>query len=448
LDRAGISPFHHLLAIRRRNAADTLYVISKAISKSSNIDDILFKIATSLGVFTNLERSSIILVDRDMKKGKIAASFEGKHLRNLEIDIAKYPEIKKALEEDKIITIENIMKSPVMQGVVSDLSPLQNQSIMVIPVSTREEQLGVLFLRGHRGNKGFTKEEIRFCETVATTSAQALMNVRMNEELSESANEKQKMIEKLGKMNIELEEANKLKSIFLANVSHELRTPLTSIIGYLQILAEQEISTVEGIKYVDTIKSNSETLLRLINGLIDISKIESGTFELFYEKAHLNEIIEYICDIFSPTFDKEGIICNLRLQRFNTPFYFDVNRIEQVLSNLLSNAVKFSPTGQKIVIKSAFAEKWAEVTIKDDGIGIDEKNQKVIFQRFTQVDSSRSREHEGSGIGLHLCHEITKRHGGKIWVKSKPGKGSVFKFRIPMITSEEDLAKWLDKSTP
>jgi len=119
LDRAGISPFHHQIAIRHRNAIETLYEISKAISKSSNIDDILFKIATNLGVFTNLERSSIILVDKDMKKGKIAASFEGKHLRNLEIDIAKYPEIKKALKEDKIVTIENILESPVMQEVVS-----------------------------------------------------------------------------------------------------------------------------------------------------------------------------------------------------------------------------------------------------------------------------------------------------------------------------------------
>ncbi len=432
--------------LRNFNAVETLHDISIAISNSSNIDRLLYKIATSLGLFTKLQRTSIILVDKDMTEGTIAASFEGEHLRNLKIDIKRYPEILTALEEKRIVTIENINESKMMQNVADSLDSIGTQSIMVIPISTREEQLGVLFLRGERQNKGFSREEIQFCQTVATTSAQALLNARLSELIRESAEEKQRMIEELENLNRQLAEANRLKSSFVANVSHELRTPLTSIMGYLQLIREQEISTPEGLKYAETIQHNSESLLSLINGLIDITKIEAGTFELFYEKAHFNEIVEYVCDMFAPLFKKENLECDMNLQKYNTQFFFDVNRIEQVMNNLVSNAVKFSPEGKKIQIKTSFDKNYAYFSVRDEGIGISEEDQQLIFDRFVQVDNSRSREHEGAGIGLHLSSEIIERHRGEIYVKSKAGKGSKFEFKIPLITSDDELAELLEKS--
>ncbi|MBN2135117.1 MAG: GAF domain-containing sensor histidine kinase [Acidobacteria bacterium] len=448
LRSAGVDTRSQIRTLERKDAVDLLYEISRMIAAEASADDILFKIATDIGLFTDLERSSIILVDPEMKEAQIAASFEGQHLRGLRINLRSYPEILQALKNEEIVTIDNLATSKTMKQVSGLPERIMDQSIMVIPISSGEERLGVLFLRGKRKKSGFSREEVKFAQTVATTSGQALLNSRLLEELDKKSEERMRMIEELENLNKELEDANRMKSVFVANVSHELRTPLTSIIGYLQLLEQSELFSMQGLGYMKTIVNNSNALLYLINGLIDISKIEAGIFDLFYEKHNLNEIIEYACERFKPDLDKEKMNLVLNLGKCDAEFYFDINRIEQVISNLIHNAIKFSTHGGKIWVKTSFAKGGAEISVKDEGIGIDEKEQELIFQRFMQVDSSQSREHEGVGIGLHLCKEIVERHGGEITVKSKLGKGSTFTFRVPMITNKDDLHKHLDANAP
>jgi len=418
--------------IRQRDSITTLHAISNAITSGMPVDKVISLITNSLGVFTNVARSSIILVDKDLIKGRIAASFEGEHLRNKEIEIDKYPEILKALRTRKVVTIADIYRSPVTLKIRKTVKPINGQSVMVIPLKYGEENLGVLFLRGYRHGKGFSKEEVRFCETVATLSGQVLLTARLYEELKEKSEELRKTIG-------ELEEANRMKSIFVANVSHELRTPLTSIIGYLQLLADTRFSEEERFMHVETIKKNADMLLLLINELIDISKIEAGTFELFYEKSNLNNLVQFVCESLKPKLDQSGMRLDLKFKNFEEEFFFDVNRIEQVLNNILNNAIKFSKDGTSITIKTSFSENWAQVSIRDEGIGIKEDDQSRIFERFVQVDASYAREKSGAGIGLHLCGEIIAMHRGKIWVESRAGKGATFHFRIPLATTTQDL---------
>jgi signal transduction histidine kinase len=418
--------------IRQRDSIATLHAISNAITSGMPVDKVISLITNSLGVFTNVARSSIILVDKDLIKGRIAASFEGEHLRNKEIEIEKYPEILKALRTRKVVTIADIYHSPVTLMIRKTVKPINGQSVMVIPLKYGEENLGVLFLRGYRHGKGFSKEEVRFCETVATLSGQVLLTARLYEELKEKSEELHKTIG-------ELEEANRMKSIFVANVSHELRTPLTSIIGYLQLLADTRFSEEERLMHVETIKKNADMLLLLINELIDISKIEAGTFELFYEKSNLNNLVQFVCESLKPKLDRSGMRLDLKFKNFEEEFFFDVNRIEQVLNNILNNAIKFSRDGTSIAIKTSFSENWAQVSIRDEGIGIKEDDQSRIFERFVQVDASYAREKSGAGIGLHLCREIIAMHKGKIWVESRAGKGATFHFRIPLVTTTQDL---------
>jgi signal transduction histidine kinase len=418
--------------IRQRDSIATLHVISNAITSGMPVDKVISLITNSLGLFTNVARSSIILLDKDLIKGRIAASFEGVHLRNKEIEIEKYPEILKAIKTRKVVTIADIYRSPVTMNIRKAVKPINGQSVMVIPLKYGEENLGVLFLRGYRHGKGFSKEEVRFCETVATLSGQVLLTARLYEELKDKSEELRKTIG-------ELEEANRMKSIFVANVSHELRTPLTSIIGYLQLLTDTGFSEEERLMHVETIKKNADMLLLLINELIDISKIEAGTFELFYEKSNLNNLVQFVCESLKPKLDRSGMRLDLKFKNFEEEFYFDVNRIEQVLNNILNNAIKFSRDGTNITIKTSFSENWAQVSIKDEGIGIKEDDQHRIFERFVQADASYVREKSGAGIGLHLCREIIAMHKGKIWVESHAGKGATFHFRIPLVTATQDL---------
>lgn len=417
--------------IHHRDNIVTLHAISNAITSGMPVDKVLSLITSSLGVFTNVSRSSIILMDKKITKGRIAASFEGEHLRNREIDIQKYPEILKAVKTRKVVTIPDIYHSPVTLKVRKVVKPISGQSVMVIPLRYGEENLGVLFLRGDRQGKGFSKKEILFCETVATLSGQLLLTSRLYEELKEKSKELRRTIG-------ELKEANRMKSIFVANVSHELRTPLTSIIGYVQLLADKGFSEEERLEHIKTIKKNADMLLLLINELIDITKIEAGTFELFYEKNNLNNLVQFVCESLKPKLDRNAMRIDMRFQNFEEEFFFDVNRIEQVLNNILNNAIKFSPDGSGITVSTSFSENWAEVSIKDQGIGIRKEDHDRIFERFVQVDAPNAREKSGAGIGLHLCREIIAMHKGKIWVDSSTGGGATFYFRIPMVMTPQE----------
>lgn len=419
--------------LKRRDSIATLHSIGNAISSGAPVDKIMFMITESLGVFTNVVRSSIILVDRNFRHAKIAASFEGEHLRNMKINIKKYPEIQKALTTGKVVTIADIYNSPLTEDIQKEVKPIIGQSVMVIPLKYGDENLGVLFLRGFRGGKGFSREEIKFCETVATLSGQVLFTARLYDELKIKSGELKKTVE-------QLEEANRMKSVFVANVSHELRTPLTSILGYLQLLTDMDFSKEESMMHLNTIRKNADTLLLLINELIDITKIEAGTFELFYEKGNLNDLVQFVCENIRPRVERAGIRMELKMQNFEEEFFFDVNRIEQVLNNILNNAIKFSPDGTSISVQTSFSEKWGQVSIRDQGIGISKGDQERIFDRFVQAEASFSREKSGAGIGLHLCREIIAMHKGRIWVESMEGSGATFYFKIPLITTADKLS--------
>jgi signal transduction histidine kinase len=230
-----------------------------------------------------------------------------------------------------------------------------------------------------------------------------------------------------------------LKSAFIANVSHELRTPLTSIIGYLQLLMDNEILSREGSKYMDIILNNSTALVKLIDGLIDLAKIEAGVFDLLMEKNNLNNLVEYICDSHRPLAAKKGLKLEYKLQSYEDEFFFDAKRIEQVLNNLISNAIKFTPEGGNVHITTSYDNKYAIVAVKDTGIGISRKDQKMIFDRFSRVDNIDTKQYEGVGIGLYLSREIIEFHNGKIWFKSKAGKWSTFYFKIPIIKNASQI---------
>ncbi|MCD4807196.1 MAG: PAS domain-containing protein [Methanococcoides sp.] len=230
------------------------------------------------------------------------------------------------------------------------------------------------------------------------------------------------------------EVANKTKSEFLANMSHELRTPLNSVIGFSEMLASKKFGALneKQERYVKNISSSGSHLLGLINDILNLSKVESGKMELYYETFPVNEIITNVVTLLNPLAIEKSLEITIDIDERLSLITADKTKIKQILYNLLSNAIKFTDEKGTISIKAILDDELVQIRIKDSGIGIDKKDIEKLFQTFQQIDSAASRNYQGTGLGLALVKSFVEMHGGNIWVDSEKGKGSVFTFTIPV----------------
>ena len=237
--------------------------------------------------------------------------------------------------------------------------------------------------------------------------------------------------------------ANRAKSQFLANMSHELRTPLNAVIGFSEILQDGLYGDLNErqVKYVSHVVNGGRHLLRLINDILDLAKIESGRMELQCSQVHLPQLVEQSMVMIKETALRHGIKLAFSHSPAlaGTPIQADELKLKQILFNLLSNAVKFTPDGGAISILAQRREVDILVSISDTGIGLSARDRERIFEAFEQVDSSVSRQHLGTGLGLALTRKLVELHRGKIWVESEgEGKGSTFTFSIPSMVTPAD----------
>jgi signal transduction histidine kinase/CheY-like chemotaxis protein len=232
--------------------------------------------------------------------------------------------------------------------------------------------------------------------------------------------------------NQELARANKLKSEFLANVSHELRTPLSAIIGFSQILLDGIDGPVneDQLQDITQVNKSGQSLLALINQILDLSKIEAGKMELSLERVELPTLIDSVLDSISPLAQEKGLRIDTRFALGLPAVEADAGRLKQIIINLLSNAVKFTERGH-IEVLAQPSGRMVRIAVKDTGIGISDDSQKVIFEEFVQGDGSSTRRHGGTGLGLSIVRRLVEMHGGAITVVSEPGVGSTFTFTVP-----------------
>lgn len=247
--------------------------------------------------------------------------------------------------------------------------------------------------------------------------------------------------EKLGQMaetNVALYEANRVKSEFLANVTHELRTPLTSIIGFAELLGDPAGGgNGKAARYAENILISGRILLEIINDLLDLAKIEAGKVELKLEPVRIDELCGTLVDFLRPLADKRLLSIDLEITPEIPMLVTDRGRLRQILFNLLSNAIKFTPEGGRISLRAARATPdGARIEIQDSGPGIAAEHQKIIFDKFRQIDGSATREHHGTGLGLAIAKELTTILGGEIGVISDVGAGAIFWVRLPSAVSE------------
>ncbi len=261
---------------------------------------------------------------------------------------------------------------------------------------------------------------------------------KQNDTLLELSNQLKIKAEELAIQKEKAEDSTRLKSQFLASMSHELRTPMNSILGLTELILDKAQMSGKNRERLEVVLKSGKRLMSLINDILDLSKIEAGKMEIREEDLLLEEIIEEVSNTATPLALEKGLSFNVK-RNCNTRFIIntDRGRVTQVLINLIGNAIKFTQKGKIELSVSFNQEKMLLFSISDTGIGISEEDKKIIFEEFRQIDGTTTRKYSGTGLGLAISKKILDLLGGKIWVASIEGEGSVFSFTIPIKYEQE-----------
>jgi PAS domain S-box-containing protein len=235
----------------------------------------------------------------------------------------------------------------------------------------------------------------------------------------------------------ERKEVERVKDEFVSVVSHELRTPLTSIRGALGLLAAGRLDDApeRRQRMLDLAASNTDRLIRLINDILDIERINSGGVTFEREPIDVATLVDAVVEPFRITGEKAGVTITTDVEPVQV--WADPDRLTQTLTNLVDNAIKFSPRDSTVEISVRRDGRFGLFEVRDHGRGIPVEMLDAVFDRFQQVDNSDAREKGGSGLGLAISRSIVEQHGGRIWVQSTPGDGSAFRFTIPLLTERQ-----------
>ncbi|MDQ3035533.1 MAG: GAF domain-containing sensor histidine kinase, partial [Myxococcota bacterium] len=305
---------------------------------------------------------------------------------------------------------------------------LDLRSYMAVPIAVRGRVLGAIALSSSTSERRFDETDLALAEELARRLASALENAQLY---------------------AEAREASRLKDEFLATISHELRTPLNAILGWASILPSRATSPEAFQRGLAVIERNARAQARLIDDVLDVSRIVSGKLGLRRERVDVGAVIRAAAESLAPSAGAARIDLQVDVAPDVGSIVGDPDRIQQIVWNLLSNAVKFTPAGGHITARATRGSEHVEIRVQDDGAGIAPEFLPFVFDRFRQADSSMTRRHGGLGLGLSIARHLTELHGGEIDVESPGiGMGATFRVVLPARGAPAPLDEALASTTP
>jgi signal transduction histidine kinase len=397
--------------------------VGQAISSTLDLETVLQTIVSRAVQLTGLDGGSIYEYDERSE------SFELKAAENME------PELVAAVRKNSIrkgeggavgrcgVTLEPVQVPDILeanyQSTRKDLLVHAGyRAILAVPLLREDHLMGALLVN-RRTPGPFAPEVVELLKTFATQSAMAIQNARLFREIAEKGKQ--------------LEVASRHKSDFLASMSHELRTPLNAILGFNEMILGQIYGEVPADMQepLTDIQTSGKHLLRLINNVLDLAKIEAGRMELSLQDYSVQDTVESVRSTLRPLAAEKGLEFLANVANDVPLAYGDGGRIAQCLMNLAGNSLKFTKAG-KVEISAETRGELLVYKVADTGIGIPPDKLETVFAEFKQTDATIASEYGGTGLGLSISRKFVEMHGGRIWVESELGKGSAFIFEIPL----------------
>ena len=395
----------------------------------------------SLGEYIIREIDNLIPVEKiafcelDLSSGKLLISAQN----NFDQIANKSLRIKPETLERKWFQVAAVKNK--VEGEANISTIFQNTLVrwkinLVVPIkSVNDELFGFIILGNKKSGSRFTAEDVDLLKDIGINAGSTIERIKLQEQL---------IREKLAAEK--LEEINQQKSMFVSQVSHELKTPLTAIKMFSEMLLQNERSLSEKSKnHLEIIEGESDRLTRLINNVLDFSKIEKGVKDYSFREIHFNKIVKSVIELMQYTLKMKGFYVTTKLDDFNDLVCGDADAITEAVENIISNAIRFSSEKKEIIVSTFFNEGFACVSVKDFGIGINQADIGKIFDPFFRSEDAKSKKIEGTGLGLQIVKHIVEEHKGKILIDSLPGQGSDFTLCFPILSnnkgdsSEEDI---------
>ncbi len=398
-----------------------LYEIEKRITATLELDELLQIIAENVVQLVDADKCLIVLIDAQkselikvMGYGYSQTQFENYTYQEFCDGISgwvlqhKQPTLSNDIKKDK----RNVGQALV------EARRSKSKSIAVAPLMIGKEVNGTLTVVNSEHKRAFAEDDLHLVTMLASQAAIAIHNGRLYEAAKE---------------------ADRLKSAFLATMSHELRTPLNSIIGFTGIMLQGLAGPLndEQALQLGMVSKSAQHLLDLINDVLDISKIEAGQLKVSVEVVDIRQAIDKAIQTVTPMAQKKGVTLIANITPDVGRISSDKCRVEQIVINLVNNAIKFTEQGE-VRVECEIRNHEVVISVIDSGIGIKPEDIDKLFKPFHQVDTGLTRKHEGTGLGLSICQRLVKMLGGKIWVESEWGQGSVFTFTLPARSPEPE----------
>jgi signal transduction histidine kinase len=395
--------------------------VSQAVNSTLDLETVLTTIVSRAVQLSRTDAGTIYVFDEERKEFKLRATYGMSEemilaITDQHIGIGE-AHIGPAAQQRKPIQVADIRDEAASP--VNDINLREGyRAVLIIPLLRPDQIVGALVVRRKTPGE-FPQSTIDSLETFADQSVVAIQNARLFSEIEEKGKQ--------------LAIASQHKSQFLANMSHELRTPLNAILGYTELILDSIYGEVpekaQGV--LKRVESNGKHLLGLINDVLDLSKIEAGQLVLSLNDYSMKDVLYSVFSAVEPLASEKNLNFKVEAPPEMPKGRGDERRLTQVILNLVGNAIKFTDNGE-VVIKASSTNGSFTVAVRDTGPGISPADQGKIFEEFQQADNSATKKKGGTGLGLSISRRIVEMHGGKLWVESEVGKGSVFSFSLPV----------------